>query len=270
MFFNEDRLVLDVAQALCVAGPAAGLPVWLQRLTGRGWSFIAPVSLVLTIAAIGVSEASADALTWIALILVPIGAALAFGWASHGARLWLAPLAAVLLILAIDDPNSDIGELSRLILIIGSCVTVGRLLAAGTPLVWLKAGIILMAAIDAVFIFGSLFPDQNRAFDAAVVGDNLPQLHVADWGGISTDYGDFFVAGVVGGILAIEGRQLPAAVATLVAANALNQLLLVTDSIPETLSPAVVLVLFELLRRHRSPRAAAAPPSPRAPATEAG
>src|SRR5215217_226066 len=86
MYFDPDRLVLDVAQALCVALPAAGIPGFLLWLRGRGWSLVAPLSLVLTIAAIGVSSASADVLTWIALVLVPLGCALALGWAAHGAR----------------------------------------------------------------------------------------------------------------------------------------------------------------------------------------
>jgi len=253
VFFNADRLVLDVAQALCIALPAAGVPALLMRLAGRGWALIAPASLVLVIAAIGVSTASADVLTWIALVLVPLGCALALGWAIHRARPWLALATVPLFAAALAAPDLPVGELARLALIVGSCATVGRLLAAGTPLPYLKAGVVAMATIDAVFIFGHLFPDQNAAFDAAVPAAGLPQLHVADIGSVSTDYGDFFVAGVVGAIFAAEGRnQVSGAVATLVAAQALNQLLLVVSSIPETLSPASVLVAFELWRRRAS------------------
>ena len=43
---------------------------------------------------------TADVLTWIALILVPIGCALALGWAMHGAWPPLAVIAAPLLALA--------------------------------------------------------------------------------------------------------------------------------------------------------------------------
>jgi hypothetical protein len=254
MFFEPDRLVLDAAQALCVALPAAGIPAFLLKLGGRGWALVAPVSLVLTIAAIGVSTASADVLTWIALLLVPLGCALALGWAAHGARPWLALAVVPLLAAALAVPDDPLGEVARLLLIVGSVVTVGRLLAGGAPLLYLKVGVVAMAAIDAVFIFGHLFPDQNAAFDAAVPAAGLPQLHVADFGSISTDYGDFFVAGLVGAILAAERRpQVLAAVATLAAAQALNQLLLVVDSVPETLSPAVVLLAFEAWRRWAYP-----------------
>jgi hypothetical protein len=252
MYFEPDRLVLDVAQSLCVALPAAGIPAFLARLGGRGWALVAPVSIVLTIAAIGASTASADVLTWIALLLVPPGCALALGWAAHGARPWLAVAVLPLLAAALAAPEDPAGRVARLLLIAGSCVTAGRLLAGGAPLRFLKAGVIAMAAIDAVFIFGDLFGEQNAAFDAALPAGGLPQLQVADIGETSTDYGDFFVAGLVGAILAAERRpQAVAALATLAVAQAYNQLLLVVDSISETAPPALVLLAVEAWHRRR-------------------
>ena len=103
-----------------------------------------------------------------------------------------------------------------------------------------------MAVIDAVFIFGDLWGEQNAAFNAAAPAAGLPRLQVADVGDVSTDYGDYFVAGLVGAILAAERRpQALAALATLVAAQAFNQLFLVVDSLPGTVPPAVVLLAFE-------------------------
>jgi hypothetical protein len=75
---------------------------------------------------------------------------------------------------------------------------------------------------------------------------------VADVGHVSTDYGDFFVAGLVGGILALERRpQVLAAVATFAVAQAFNQLFLVVDSLPGTVPPALVLLAFEVAERRR-------------------
>lgn len=256
MYFDPDRLVLDVAQALCVALPAAGIPGFLERLRGRGWSLVAPLSLVLTIAAIGVSTASAEVLSWIALALVPLGCALALGWAAHGARPWLAVAVVPLLAAALAAPDDALGQVSRLLLIVGSCVTAGRLLAGGAPLRFLKAGVVTMAAIDAVLIFGDLYGERFAAYDAAAPAAGLPQLHVADIGAVSTDYGDFFVAGLVGAILVAEGRsQAAAAVATLATAQIYNQLLLVVDSISETAPPALVLIAFEAWHRWTCSRA---------------
>jgi hypothetical protein len=250
MYLELDTMVLDAAQALCVALPAAGIPAFLLRLTGRGWALVAPLSVVLSVAAIGLATASADVLTWIALLLVPLGCALALGWAAHGARPWLALAIMPILAAAFAAPDDPLGRVARLLLIVGSCVTVGRLLAGGAPLRYLKAGVVAMAVIDAVFIFGDLWGEQNAAFNAAVPASGLPRLQVADIGDVSTDYGDYFVAGLVGGILAAERRpQALAAVATFAAANAFNQLFLVVDSLPGTVPPAVVLVAFEAWHR---------------------
>ena len=58
------------------------------------------------------------------------------------------------------------------------------------------------------------------------------------------------MAGLVGAILAAERRpQALAAVATLAAAQAFNQLFLVVDSLPGTVPPAVVLLAFEAWHR---------------------
>jgi hypothetical protein len=250
VYFELDTALLDAAQALCVALPAAGLPLFLARFGGRGWSLVAPLSVVATVVAITLAGASADVLTWIALLLVPPGCALALGWAAHGARPWMAVLAVPLLAAALVAPDDALGRVARLALIVGSCVTAGRLLAGASPLSLLKAGVYAMAAIDAVFIFGDFFAEQNVLFNAAEPAAGLPRLQVAEIGDVSTDYGDYFVAGLVGAILASERRpQVIAAAATFAVANAFNQLFLVVDSLPGTVPPAVVLLAFELAHR---------------------
>jgi hypothetical protein len=245
VYFEPDTALLDAAQALCVALPAAGLPAPLARFGGRGWSLVAPLSVVATVVAITLAASSADVLTWIALLLVPPGCALALGWAAHGARPWMAVLAVPMLAAAMAAPDDPLGRAARLALIVGSCVTAGRLLAGAAPLALLKAGVVAMAAIDAVFIFGDFFGDQNAQFNAAAPAGDLPRLQVADIGDVSTDYGDYFVAGLVGAILAAGRRpQALAALATFVAAQAFNQLFLVVDSLPGTIPPAAVMLAF--------------------------
>jgi hypothetical protein len=252
VWFDADTFVLDAAQALCVALPAAGVPAFLLRLTGRGWAVIAPVSIVVTVVAISITAASADVLTWIALILVPPGCALALGWAAHGARPWMAVLVVPILIFALASPDGPLGRAGRLMLIVGSVVTLGRLLAGVAPLAVLKVGVVAMTVIDSIFIFGHLWEAQNATFNAAVPAEGLPRLQVAHIGHTATDYGDFFIAGVVGGILAAERRpQALLALATLVAAEAWNQLFLVTDSLPGTVPPCLVLLASEAWHRRR-------------------
>jgi hypothetical protein len=253
MYFESDTFVLDAAQAVCVGLPAAGLPAFLLRLTGRGWALIGPVSVVVSVVAIAAVSTSADVITWIALLLVPPGCALALGWAAHGARPWMAIAVVPLLAIALAAPDDPAGRVARLLLIIGSCVTLGRLLAGATPLLFLKLGVVAMTIIDSVFIFGDLWGEQNAAFNAAAPAEHLPRLQVADIGDVSTDYGDYFISGVVGGILAADRRnQLLAAVATLVALEAWNQLFAVVDSLPGTVPPTVVMLAFEAWQRWRA------------------
>ena len=255
MYFEPDTFVLDAAQALCVALPAAGVPAYLLRLGGRGWALVAPLSVVISVVAIAAATASADVLTWIALLLVPPGCALALGWAARGARPWLALAIVPLLVAAFAGPDDPLGRVARLLLIVGSVVTAGRLLAGGAPLPLLKAGVVAMTLIDAVFIFGELWAEQNATFNAAAPAAGLPRLQVADIDDVSTDYGDYFIAGLVGAILAAERRpQALAAVLTLAAAEAWNQLFLVVDSLPGTVPPTAVLLGFEVWHRRGATR----------------
>jgi hypothetical protein len=246
VYFEPDTSLLDAAQAACVALPAAGVPAALLRLGGRGWALVAPLSILASVGVIALSDAGADALTWIALVLVPPGCALALGWAAHGARPWLAVLAVPALAAAMAAPDDPLGRLGRLALIVGSVVTAGRLLAGAAPLTLLKVGVVAMAGIDAIAIFGDLFGEQNQMFNAAAPAAGLPRLQLADIGDVSTDYGDFFVAGLVGGILAAEHRpQVAAAIATFAVAQAWNQLFLLVDSLPGTIPPALVMLAFQ-------------------------
>jgi hypothetical protein len=252
VYFDLDTFVLDAAQALCVALPAAGVPAALMRFGGRGWAVVGPGAVVVSVVAISAAEGSADVLTWIALVLVPPGCALALGWAAHGARPWLAVAVVPILAIALAAPDDPLGRAARLALIVGSVVTLGRLLAGIAPLLVLKAGVVAMTVIDSVFIFGDFWSEQNATFNAAAPAEHLPRLQVADIGNVSTDYGDYFIAGLVGGILAAERRpQALLALATLVAAEAWNQLFLVVDSLPGTVPPCLVLLASEAWNRRR-------------------
>jgi hypothetical protein len=214
---------------------------------------VAPLSILVVAAAIELSSANADALAWIALVLVPPGCALALGWAAHGARPWLAAAVLPLLVAAIRAPDDTVGELARIALIGGSCVTVGRLLAGAAPLTLVKVGLIVMATVDSVVIFGHLFDQQNAVFEAAIASPGLPQLQTAQLAKAGCDYGDFFAAGLAGAVIAAEGGpQLAAAVAMWLVSQLFNQLFLVTDILPMTVPPAVVLVglwIFAAARR---------------------
>ena len=119
MWFSSATLGLTVAQAGCIALAAAGLPRWADRFRGPAWALMLPLSIAVVVGAIAAIPSTADALTWVAVLLVPIGGALAFGWAMRGARPWLAALALPLLALAWALPDRRLGQLAAVVLIAG-------------------------------------------------------------------------------------------------------------------------------------------------------
>ena len=258
MWFSLDSFVLTIAQSACVALPGAGLPAWLERFRTPAWALTLPVSIAAVVAGIAVASPAADVLTWVAFVLVPVGCALALGWAMRGAVPWLAVLAAPLLALAWALPDDRVGQAAAAILIAGSAVTLGRLLAGAAPLSFLKLGVVAMAAVDAVLVFSHNLQASNSVLVAASPGLGLPRLQSASFGTAGLGYGDFFAAAVFGGILAAEHRerapQLLAAAATVVVTLGWQQLHLVSDVLPRTVPPALVLIGFEVARRRAGRR----------------
>jgi predicted lipid-binding transport protein (Tim44 family)/uncharacterized membrane protein YgcG len=244
MWFHADNVVLTALQALCVALPAAGLPAWLARYRRGSWALVLPACIVVCVAGISLAPVSADAYAWAALLLVPPGCALALGWAMRGARPPLALLAPPLLALTWLDGVP--GEIATDALIVGSCVTLGRLIAAAAPLPLVKAGLVAMAAIDAVLVFSGALTEPAATLNAAQVAPGLPQLQTGVLHFSSLGYGDFLAAGVLGGVLAAEGAPGGRwALAVLAVSIAWDQLFLVTDLLPATVPPALVLIARE-------------------------
>ncbi|HTN25738.1 MAG TPA: hypothetical protein VL120_17255 [Solirubrobacteraceae bacterium] len=244
--------MLVAAQSACVAAPGAGLPAWAQRFRTPAWALVLPLSIAVVVAAIELAPSTADVLTWVAFLLVPPGCALALGWAARGARPWLAVLAVPLLALAWALPDDRAGQLATTLLIAGSAVTLGRLLAGVAPLTLLKAGIVAMAAVDAYLVFSNKLQAPNALLVAAAPGNGLPQLQSASFGGAGLGYGDFFAAAVVGAILAAERRNLLLAALAMVAISlAWDQLFLVYDVLPATIPPALTLLAWMLAARAR-------------------
>src|SRR3954468_8010459 len=257
-------------QASLVALPAAGIPRRLQRFATARWALVLPLSIAVVVGAIAALPNVADVLTWVALILVPPGAALALGWAMRGARAPLALLAVPLLVLAWASQNSAAGELAGAALAALSCVTLGRLLAALAPAPLLVAGVVAMAVVDAILVFSHGLQAPNATLNAAAPAPGLPQLQYASLRGASMGYGDFFVAGVAGAVIAVQGRSaLLAAALTFVCAAAWDLLFWVRDVLPATVPVAIALLLMQVVpggaraAGGRRSRAGRAPPAPR-------
>jgi hypothetical protein len=258
VYFSLDNLVLTAAQSAGVALPGAGLPAWTDRFRGRAWALVMPLSIAVVVAAIAAVPQTADLLTWVALLLIPPGCALALGWAARGSRWIYAPLAAPLLALAWAIPDTRIGQLSTVVLILGSAVTVGRLLAGAAPLSLIKAGVIAMAAVDAWLVFSNRLQAPNEVLVTASPGLGLPQLQSSSFGFAGLGYGDYFAAAVVGGVLAAQGSpQLVPALAMVLVSLAWDQLFAFYDVLPATIPPAIVLIGVELWSRYAGTGSAA-------------
>jgi hypothetical protein len=247
--FALHNAVLLGTQGLLVALVGAGLPAWTRAFVSARWALVLPLSIGVVVAAIAVLPDVADVLTWVALLLIPPGAALALGWAMRGARWPLALLAAPLFAVAWASQTTAWGELCGLALTALSCVTLGRLLGGAAPTPWLKAGIVAMAILDAILVFSNGLEHPNAVLNAAVPAPGLPQLQYVSFGPADLGYGDVFVAGVLGGVLAVEGaRAWRWALLTWALAEAWTLMFYVTDQLPMTVPVAVTVVIRELLR----------------------
>jgi hypothetical protein len=252
-FVVSDATVLAV-QAAIVAAPRPDPPGLsrLRRLGGRWWSLVPLGSIVVVIFAIrGVSE-TATGLTYLALVAVPILAALALGWGLRGAQPLAALAVPALFAVAWIWRTSLTGEGAALILSALSCITLGLLLSALTPPGWLKVGIVLMAVGDAYLVVTDLLQAPNNTLTAAHPAAGLPQLQAELFGSIQLGYGDLFIAAVLGAVLAREvHRQRQAALLTLLFAAAFDLLFFAVSELPATVPVALALIAGELWRRRR-------------------
>jgi hypothetical protein len=264
---------LSIFQGALVALPAAVDWRPLRRLRAGGWAAVLPVSIIAFVAiARGAENASAQGLTYLALVAVPPLAALALALLSRGARPRRALLAAALFALAWADHGGFAGNAAATVLSGLSCVALGSLLAAITPARWLAAGIVAMALADTALVVSDLLQAPNDALNAARPAAGLPRLQSATFGSAVMGYGDLFAAGVLGGLLAAEherapaGRraagQLPAAALTAVLALAFDLLFFAVHELPATVPVAVALGVLALSRRRRSAGAPAARSAP--------
>jgi hypothetical protein len=258
-FWLSDACLVGVQSAIVLL-PRGRAPARVKglarRLAGRGWALVPLASIVLVVAAISAAGAIADGLTWLALIAVPPLAAAALGATMRGARPPLALLALPLFALAWWRREALLGEGAAVLLSALSCVTLGVLLTAVAPHGWLKAGIVLMATVDAILVGAQLLQPANDVLNAAAPPAHLPQLQRALFGDALIGYGDLFVAGVFGAIVAAEqqaeGVERPPwrwALVTLALALAFDLLFLVLDVLPATVPVALALLLREWTRR---------------------
>ncbi len=242
--------LLSLAQGAVVAVPRFPATAALARMRGRRWALIPPLSVIafvfLTRAA---EEASAQGLTYLALVAVPVLAALALGWLSPGGTPARALLVIPLFALAWAGKGTLSGELAALALSALSCVALGSLIAAVTPGRWLAAGIVAMAIADTTLVVLDLLQRPNNALNAAHPAASLPRLQDAAVGSAVMGYGDLFIAGALGGLIAVAAhrttaRQTRAAALAAFLALLFDLLFFFVDELPATVPVALTLILL--------------------------
>ena len=275
-------VLLSLVQGAVVALPRSPEAARLGRLRDRRWAVVPPLSVIAFVFVVRAAEsASAQGLTYLALIAVPPLAALALGalvWDAHPPRrrrparaLIVAPLFA----LAWADRRGLAGEGAAVALSALSCVALGTLLAALTPSRWLAGGIVTMAVADTALVVSDLLQRPNSALNAAHPAAGLPRLQSAVLGSAVMGYGDLFIAGALGGLLAASAPrplQLRGALLTALLALAFDLLFLLVKELPATVPVASALIVLILRGRlapagpRPAPPAAAPPARPARPA----
>jgi hypothetical protein len=264
-FLPSDAALLGLQAGLVLAPRPVPRIRLFERLRGPGWALIPVGSIVLVIFAIRDVSDTATWLTYLALVAVPLLAAVALGWAMRGAKPVFAVGAIPLFVIAWVARTSLAGEAAGALLSGLSCVTLGMLLAAVTPPTWLKVGIVLMAGADAWLVISDLLQAPNATLAAAAPGAGLPQLQSEVFGSVTMGYGDLFVAAVLGAVLATNlRRQQAAALLTLLIAAAFDVLFLTVSELPATVPVALALIVVEIwprvsAARRRSRRADVTP-----------
>ncbi len=241
---------LSLVQALLVALPKAPSTTLLRRLRSNWWALVLPLSIVVVVSAIALESASARFLTYLALVAVPPLAAAALAWLVRGARPSLALLVIPLFAIAWAAEGALSGETAALALSALACVSLGWLVACVVPPTWLKAGIYLMAAIDAWLVGTNLLQEPNATLNAAAPAADLPRLQFASFGSALMGFGDLFIAATLGALLASDRRlQLRGAALATVICPAFDLLFFWVDQTPATVPIALTLAVLELSKR---------------------
>lgn len=212
-------------------------------------------------AAAGHTSESRSAVAGHAGELRPAAAMRADGTHPDGARRARGthPAAALLVVplfaLAWADRSGLAGEAAAVALSALSCVTLGVLLGTVTPARWLALGIVLMALADTALVVSDLLQRPNDVLNAAHPAAHLPRLQSASFGDAVMGYGDLFVAGLLGGLLAAAGdraRQLRGALLVAGLALGFDLLFFAVDELPATVPVALATIILAAGLRARN------------------
>jgi hypothetical protein len=248
--FAPSIAILSLVQASLIALPSGTMPAVAARLASRWWALVLPGSILVVIAGIAIDPGLADALTYLALVAVPLLAALALSTAVRGARPVFAGVTVPLFVIACGPLGSLAAQAAALALSGLACVALGSLLASIVSARWLKLAIYAMAIVDICLVAADLLQNPNDVLNAAAPAAGLPQLQFAQFGSAVIGFGDLFIAAVLGALLVnSRPKQLRAAGIAALLALAFDLLFLFVAELPATVPVALALAVLELGER---------------------
>ena len=247
--FSLSIAVVSLLQGatVAVAGPPDLRLRWRRRLLPL--ALLPALSIVAFVAGLQLAPQGARILAYLAVAAVPPLAAFAFAFLVPGARRPLALLAPLCLALAWLDGEGFFGEIAALLLIAGSCVTLGSLLALLTPPLALGGGLVAMACADTALIVAEQLQRPNVLLERAAPALGLPQLQAGVFGSAVIGYGDVFAAATLGALttVALGGRRrLRAALATAAFALCFDLLFFFVSELPATVPVAAAFLVAVL------------------------
>jgi len=226
--------VLCAVQAALVAAPA-------PRATRRGRALVAvlvPAALLgLGVGVLDTVSWGPRALAWLATFGTPAVAA-AGGLVVRGRRWWLWPPVAAGLWLVAWLASGLVADAAGVLLIGGACLTAAAALARVAPARAIALGLVVLAVVDAILVWGTPQVEQATTSLHAVALSHaaahpLPRLQDATFGSALMGWLDLLAPALLGVVVAGRAKRA-AAVATGVAAGLWGLLLFTTAEVAAT------------------------------------
>ncbi len=249
--FPLSSVCLCAAQAGTVGLPRTA-PRFV-RVQGAAWALVPLASIVVAVVAVRAVAGAASMLTYLSLAAVPPLAALALARAVRWGRRGLALLVIPLFAVAWAARNNIAGQAAAVVLSILACVTLAVVLTQLAPLRWLKIGILLTAVGDVLMIGAHYLQPAQHLLNLATPGFELPAFQRVLFSGVVMGFGDFFLAALLGAVLAAEGRRYQdrAALITFALALVFDLLFIAIPVLPATVPVAIALVVVDVRGRRK-------------------
>jgi hypothetical protein len=211
-----------VAQALTVLLPRAGARGDRRGSARAIWALAPALALAAGIAILRLVAGGPHALGLLGAVATP---------ALAGAGRIKAPIALTLWLVA-WLASGRVAQAAAVALVALAAATIAEVAARVAPRRTLAAGLVLLAVLDIVLVWGTpQVEPASRALHAAPLPAGIPALQDATFGGATMGWLDFVAPALLGVVVL---HRLRASVVTGAAAGAWGLLLLVTGTLPAT------------------------------------